>query len=31
LVRVMVEAATADEAQATADRLAAVVKDRLAL
>lgn len=31
LVRVMVEAATAEQAQAVADRLAAVVKERLAL
>ncbi len=31
LVRVMVEAVSADEAQETADRLAAVVKERLAL
>ena len=31
LVRVMVEAATATEAQAVADRLAGVVRDQLAL
>ena len=31
LVRVMVEAATAEQAEAVADRLADVVRDRLAL